>query len=1345
MPQSNKISGRFWKALLGLLAMGIGMLANATGQHEGSQRRVIELASHPTGVWFVPNEGQWAEDALFSARVFGGDIWLTKSGFSLAMLGEGYDALASHETPLAGLTSYVSQVTFEGGAEEVSVETQFPSTHRVAYYHGSDPTNWAHGLAPAGMVRYPDVWPGIDWVMDGRRGGNDRVKYDWVLDAGADPEAISLRYAGTDVRLMSDGSLKHLLGPEIGEGDAVTGVWGHVLEKAPFAYQMFGTHMVEVSCAYRLEELTGGEVRVQFELGTFDPLLPLIIDPEIEFASFIGSTADSWGFTAAYDEAGRLIGGSGVRAAGYPTTPGAISTTFSAGEFDLGVSIFSTDGSTLEYSTYLGGNNLEYPHSLVTDATGDVYVMGTTGSADFPITEGAYQTTFNGGPNLDLTVHHFYGTFNMGCDIVISRISGSDGSLMASTFLGGSGNDGLNLGEKLNYNYGDPCRGEVVVDPSGSIWVATSSLSDDFPLAQAVDPELSGSIDAVICRLSEDLEVLQFSTYFGGNAEDAAFGIQFAAGGPSLAYVTGGTKSNDLPTTPGAYQPDLAGDVDAYILALDYGGPTPFISSATYMGSEDYDQAYFVQLDTDNRPYICGQTTGALPLIGDVYSDNPNGSTFIARMSQNLESMDWRTRIGVDQTGVDISPTAFLVSDCDEIYLSGWGGATNFANSGYAGQSTTNGMPTTAEDAFQLGTDGSDFWLGVLEPNAADLSYGTFFGGTFSDEHVDGGTSRFDKNGTVYQAVCAGCGGWDDFPTTDGAWSNTNGSTNCNLGVFKFNLGSLVADIEIEAPDLICIGDPIQFINSSIGGTNYEWFFGDLNSSDEENPEYIYGTSGEWEVTLIISDVTGGEGCLEPDTAVVTLFIEESPTPLIDEVGTICEGESVMLQAYGSEALQWQADPTLSDTDISNPEASPTETTTYIVEDSNECGAGTASVTVVVEVLETDITGDVSMCVGDAVQLEATGGAEVFWTPATGLGSPASATTTASPTETTEYTASIVSSAGCTAEEEVTVYVVQAAPGGQVYPTIYLCAGQGVFLSAAEGDSYLWAPESLVSNPMNQNPYVSPTENTTFYVSIANVCGVGIDSVSVELIAPTASASGGGWMCRGESMVLSSSEGISYHWSPPELVNNPTAQSTTVFPIETTTFTVHVTDEFGCTGSTELVVSVWQPPYVDAGPYRQVDWMDRIHLFGTAEGDTLWWSPAEDLSCSDCLTPEVFVSGPQWYVLQSLSSEGCLATDSVFVDVFYPVYAPNAFTPNNDGFNDAFFIEGVSPRGYRLEIFNRWGERMFYSEDPTEPWLGQHQRLKGSYFVPDGVYIWRLRYEMRDGPRIMDGTVTLIR
>lgn len=234
-------------------------------------------------------------------------------------------------------------------------------------------------------------------------------------------------------------------------------------------------------------------------------------------------------------------------------------------------------------------------------------------------------------------------------------------------------------------------------------------------------------------------------------------------------------------------------------------------------------------------------------------------------------------------------------------------------------------------------------------------------------------------------------------------------------------------------------------------------------------------------------------------------------------------------------------------------------------------------------------------------------------------------------------------------------------------------------------------------------------------------------------------------MCRGETMELSASDAVSYSWSPAALVANPNAQSTQVFPVETTTFTIYATDQFGCTGSTDITVYVWQPPYVDAGPDREVDWLDEVRLFGTVDSDTLWWSPSENLSCSDCLTPEVFVIGPQWFVLETVSPEGCIARDSTFIDVFYPVYIPNAFTPDNDGVNDAFFVQGVEARGYRLEIFNRWGDLLFYSEDPAEPWIGNHQLKDSDYFVPNGVYPWRLRYELRDGPRLLEGTVTLVR
>lgn len=1308
---------------------------------QSSAPRVLRATHSPTLHGFIPNAGQWPEEVTARAQWGTGELWMTESGWRAQMFGPGWDRVASHEAIVGEtrLNSQVWNVELLGGAVKSWSWGEPISGTLYNFYLGSDASKWSKGLQSRSHMTCHDVWPGVDLLMRSVRGMSGKFKCDWILDAGVDIDLVQLRMSGAHFQPDGAGGFLHEMGP-------ASSPWGLISESAPFCYQMEGSQMEEVPC-HAEWALEGGGVVVRYALdGAWDAERPLVIDPEIQFASFVGSSADSWGFTAGYDNQGRLIGGSGVRNVGYPTTVGAIDDVFNGGEFDVGLTVWSEDGSTLDYSTYLGGSNMEFPHSVTSDDQGDIYVMGTTGSAGFPTTSGASVSNFVGGEYINLGANSFYGEYSQGCDLFVSKISGDDGSLLASTFMGGTGNDGLNIGDKLNYNYGDVCRGEIAIDPEGRPWVVSTTNSTDFPQMQAFDPVLEGTSDGVIFRMSPDLATLEFSSYLGGVNEDAAFGIQFDSSG-ELAYVAGGTKSADFITTTGAYEGDWQGDVDAFLTRINYAGGSPFIEAATFLGTVDYDQAYFVQLDTEDHPFLMGQTRGPMSLTGDdVFNSNPNGSTFVARFNPELTSLDWCTRVGVDQTGIDISPTAFLVSDCDEVYMSGWGGVTNSSNSAYASSSTTNGMPTTS-DAYQLSTDNSDFWLGVLAPGGTDLTYGTFFGGPFANEHVDGGTSRFDKDGTVYQAVCAGCGGYDDFPVTEGAYGQVNPSTNCNLGVFKFNLGSLVAVIDIDNTSGLCVGDPIQFINNSFGGSEFEWFFGDLNTSDEENPEYTYDTEGQWDIMLVVSDPNASGGCLEPDTAIVSVFIEDVPQPSVDLVDPICEGMTVTLQAWGGPDLVWQNDPTLSATDTPTPEASPTETTTYFVQDSNDCGTGVDSVIVVVTSLDLEVSNDMTICLGETVELNAIGGDEVVWSPAAGLADPTSESTQASPNQTTTYTAAVSTDEGCYQEEEVTVNVVASAPGGVTWPVEYLCPGQGVYLQASEGDTYLWSPAQYLNNPLSQTPFATPPGDMTFVAQIANVCGVGVDSVSVVFVSPTATADGGGWICEGSSIVLSASNGVSFNWSPAYLVSDPQVQSPMAFPIETTDFVVHVTDEFGCSASDTVTVQVWPSPVVDAGPNLSVDLFESAVLYGTVIGtEDFSWSPEDGLSCTDCLQPLVLnPEAPMAFQLIATSPEGCIGSDSVFVDVFAPVFLPTAFTPNNDGVNDAFVVTSVNVRGYQLRIFDRWGNVVFFSQDPEEVWLGNDQTQEREYFLPDGVYNWQLRYELRDGPRLETGHVVLIR
>ena len=1297
------------------------------------------LSSHAQhDVEFLPNEGQWDDFVQYRANLSSGVFWMEKAGWTAWIAGEGYDELWAHED-LNGdgmpelLKSHAWKVEFVGGNKGSLKFGSNELGYKVNYYRGNDPTKWVTGIDPLSTVNYEGVWPKVNLRMDGTARGSQRLKYDWVVKPGGNPNDIVVRHEGTVVEAKDDGSLVHYMGET-----------GEIVEGTPFAFQLIGTRFVEVECEYKVKHKKDGATEVRFKVGDYDEDYDLVIDPDIVFATYIGATQANWGFTAGSDDDGNSIGGAALwegDMGAYPTTAGAISTDFTLadGPFDLGITVFTPDGTGIIYSTIAGGNGMDVPSSVVADSNGDFYVFGTTGSTDFPTTAGAYSPAFNSGPSVDLnTCCSFPGNFYNGSDLFILKFSAGTGGLLNGTYVGGTGNDGINSGNNLNYNYGDVFRGEINVDELDRPWVATVTSSSNFPIVDGPYPSYNGGgTDGVLFRMAQDLSAIEWSSYVGGSQDDAAYGVQFTSGFEPV--VCGGTRSTDYPALGSSYQFGIEGLTDAFITRFPNGGGTPLAS--TYFGTGSYDQAYFIQLDEDDLIYIYGQTTGDMDVEGDnIYDESPNAGQFVACFDTQLQNLEWCTRVGsgAADNQIEISPTAFLVSECGQIYMSGWGGATNAVST-----TGTTGMPVTS-DAFQPTTDGSDFWLGVLNPGAEEFIYGTFFGGTSSNEHVDGGTSRFDKNGTVYQAVCAGCGGNNDFPTTPGAWSSTNDSFNCNLGIFKFALGVINPNIDLVAPDIICPEDPIQFVNNSLGGGEYFWDFGDGNTSEEFEPTHTYESNGEWVVTMTVSDPLG---CLDPQSDEISILIADVPNPTVDQVPPICAGEEVQLYAWGSEDLFWLQDATLSSTTIPDPVASPMVTTTYTVHDENECGVGQAEVTVVVSEVEIELsTPGIAICLGDGVDIVAEGAEEYDWSPPSGISNPNSGAVTASPNVTTDYTVTATDEYGCTDTGNVLITVIPGPPGGVVHDPITICTGYGAALPSSDGDAWLWEPYIDISQNNVQNPYATPESNITYTCYIQNLCGTGIDEVSVNVIVPSAFASEDGGICRGDEFPISATGGdpeSTFSWVPPQLVTQSNSGETTAFPVETTTFTVFVTDSDGCTASDQLTVYVGQPPYVDAGPDREVEWLDEVRLLGSTEGETFWWTPEENLSCSECALPEVLSAEPGWYVFHALDENGCEGVDSTYLDVFFPVYVPNTFTPNNDGNNDAFFVSGERLEGYKLSIYNRWGEQVFYSEDPEEVWNGSHQG--GTHYCPDGVYLYTLRYEDSRGAILLKGHVSLLR
>jgi gliding motility-associated-like protein len=280
--------------------------------------------------------------------------------------------------------------------------------------------------------------------------------------------------------------------------------------------------------------------------------------------------------------------------------------------------------------------------------------------------------------------------------------------------------------------------------------------------------------------------------------------------------------------------------------------------------------------------------------------------------------------------------------------ISGWGGNVNSTlninnlPTGFVGGNTF-GLPVTA-NAFQSDTDGSDFYLMVLLKDAKQLLYGTYFGELGGrGEHVDGGTSRFDKRGIVYQAVCASCGGSNGFPTTPGVWSRSNNSGNCNNAAFKFDLASLLARFDTDTPEFDnpgirsgCYPLTLVFLNQSIGGEAYEWTFGEGTVTDQPDSIIItYPDPGSYPVTLTATDINT---CVRRSVARGTITVFDFEFDIMPD-DSICYGEAIELWAAGGVVYQWAPDYRLSDPTMANPIARPDTTLVYRVQvtDANQC------------------------------------------------------------------------------------------------------------------------------------------------------------------------------------------------------------------------------------------------------------------------------------------------------------------------------------------------------------------------------------------------------------------------
>ena len=756
---------------------------------------------------FIENRGQWDAHARYAAQVApGARLFVENTGLTYALTAGLPDHSPHADASSASLKGHALRVEFVQPGPEARLtapDAPLPGAHH--YLRGSDPAHWAQGVQAWPELRYRELWPGIDMVLKENTSG--QLEYDLLLAAGADPARARLRYQGASSLTLD---------PATGRLQAATTA-GPLTEYRPQAWQTdlaTGQHR-PVACAFVLKGTT-----VEFKLGKYDHKLPLVIDPAVQFASYTGSAVENWGFAATHDAAGNLYTAGVVFATGYPVTTGAYQTTFN-GNIDVAIMKFNT-GTTgpgaRAWATYLGGSQLEFPHSLLVNGRNELLLLGSTSSADYPTTAGALSRTFKGGPSVSPFGGNSPFIMTTGADLVLTRLSASGGGLRASTYLGGTSTDGLLDANaptpRLRHNYGDAFRGDLALDPQGNVYVASVTSSANFPgLTTAYQ---GGPSDGLVASLDSSFSQVRWATLLGGSGADAAYSLQREDTGGLL--VAGGTTSPNLAGVANGYLATPGGDVDGFVARLSAGG---VLAQATYLGAGSYDQAFFVR-SSPGGLLVLGQTLSqAWPGADTARYHTAHGQHFIQQLAPDLLSAGYATVFGSGRATTDISPTAFGVDCYGRIALAGWGGGLD-PNGG-----NTIGLATTP-NALQRTTDGQDFYLMQLSDGARGLDYATYFG-TSADDHVDGGGSRFDANLTLFQAMCA-CDqpGGQSIPLPLGAttYVPTNGAAHCNNAAFKFAMtagsspaGSDTLSLCAQAPRVRLSGSPAGGVWSGPGVT----------------------------------------------------------------------------------------------------------------------------------------------------------------------------------------------------------------------------------------------------------------------------------------------------------------------------------------------------------------------------------------------------------------------------------------------------------------------------------------------------------------------------------------------
>lgn len=688
---------------------------------------------------FEVNQGQRAGSARYIA---------TSSRFTLALLPDG-NVLSWH---LAGQRSAELRTSLLGANPHAKLEGTDRLAASTNYFIGMDQRRWRTAVPNFSAARYSGIYPGIDLLF---HPDADQLEYDFVIAPGADPASIRMQLTGASSVEVDR------------TGDLVIGTAsGPIRWKKPEIYQASrrGRHAIR-----------GGFVAkgrtVHFQVASYDRNLPLIIDPVLSYATFLGGGGNDWTRGMAVDGSGNIFVVGTTSSADLPVTQSAVQAAYHGGTTsfltgDAFVAKFSPAG-TLLFLTYVGGSRDDLGLAIAVDSSGNPYITGATDSPDFPVSTGAAQSAFAGaGGNLLLSQG----------DAFVTKISSDGRQILYSTYLGGSQDDS-GMG--------------IAVDGSGDAFVTGTTLSQDFPVTSAayqssnhgsggqpILPSYGGQAflagDVFVAKLNPTGTRVLAATYLGGSQDDLVSSI--ALDGSANVYVGGYTLSNDFPVTPGAFQTSQRGFDsrnpffhlgDAYVSKFN-SGLTTLVYSTLIGGSGD-DSIASIAVDAGGDVYATGSTSSSnFPVTANAFQRTYRGPSAAGGSNDQLFGDAFVVKL--NPAGTALVYGSYLGGEDNDF---AYGIAVDNAGNAYvAGTTDSRAFPVTP-DAVQSkfagdGVQGfrelyGDAFLAVVNPSGASLVYATYLGGSLDDI---GFGIAIDTQGNVY---VGGNTVSSDFPVTAGA------------------------------------------------------------------------------------------------------------------------------------------------------------------------------------------------------------------------------------------------------------------------------------------------------------------------------------------------------------------------------------------------------------------------------------------------------------------------------------------------------------------------------------------------------------------------------------------------